>query len=142
MGKKKKKKKKEEFSVLNEIDKDILGQYADIKEDIEVFQYQLLEADKKTKRKYAKAIKKGKSFDLRNSDAVKARKKILKEMDDNNFLTKVLRMFEDLGPILRILGRCVSLLIVAILSIDSVKLSVNQQTMAKMDRIIAMGMSL
>ena len=74
--------------------------------------------------------------------AVKARKKIIKEMDDNNFLTKVLRMFEELGPILRILGRCVSLLIVAILSIDSVKMSVNQQTMAKMDRIVAMGMSL
>lgn len=142
MGKKKKKKKKEEFSVLNEIDKDILGQYADIKEDIEIFQYQLMEADKKTKRKYAKAVRKGKSFDLRNSDAVKARKKILKEMDNTNFITKVLKMFDDLGPILKILGRCVALLIMGILSIDSVKMSVNQQTMAKMDRIVAMGLSL
>lgn len=146
MGKKKKGKKKkttmEEFSLLENIDKDIISQYSSIKEDIERFQYQLMLADKKTRKKYKKAMRTGKRFDLYDCDSVKTRKKIIKEMEQENFLTRIIKICEDFSPVLKLLGRCLALLLVAVLSFDSVKLRVNGETLTKMDKLFNMVMSI
>ena len=137
MGKKKHKKKvtNEEKSLLAQIDSDIISQYNSIKEDTERFQYQLKKADKKTKKKYKKAVKEGKPFDMSNSKSVKKRKKMLKQMEEESFFTRVLRLIEDCGPILKLLSRCVGLLIAAILSVDIVKQTASKDTLSKMDKI-------
>ena len=144
MGKKKSKKKKmskEEKSVLAQIDSDIISQYNSIKEDTERFQYQLNKADRKTKKKYKKAVKEGKAFDMKNSKAVKKRKKIIKEMEDQGFFARVVRLIDDCGPIIKLLSRCVGLLIAAILSVDLVKQTASKDTLSKMDKIFNIVMA-
>ena len=144
MGKKKSKKKKmskEEKSILAQIDADIISQYNSIKEDTERFQYELNKADKKTKKKYKKSIKDGKAFDMKNSKSVKKRKKIMKEMEDQGFFARVMKLIEDCGPIIKLLSRCVGLLIAAILSVDLVKQTASKDTLSKMDKIFNIVMA-
>lgn len=144
MAKKKKKKKhhnEEEKSLLKMIDQDIISQYYSIKEDAERFQYQLIHADQKTRKKYKKALKNGKPFSFTDNDSVKARKKILKEMENDDFLVRAEKLCNDFAPILKLLGRCLALLIVAILSVDSVKATASKETMSRLDRIFKIAMS-
>lgn len=144
MGKKKSKKKKmskEEKSILAQIDADIISQYNSIKEDTERFQYELNKADKKTKKKYKKSIKDGKAFDMKNSKSVKKRKKIMKQMEEQGFFARVMRLIEDCGPIIKLLSRCVGLLIAAILSVDLVKQTASKDTLSKMDKIFNIVMA-
>ena len=144
MGKKKSKKKKmskEEKSVLDQIDYDIISQYNSIKEDTERFQYQLNKADRKTKKKYKKAVKEGKAFDMKNSKSVKKRKKIIKEMEERGFFARIMRLIEDCRPIIKLLSRCVGLLIAAILSVDLVKQTASKDTLSKMDKIFNIVMA-
>lgn len=145
MGKKKNKKHKrtkEEISLLKEIDKDIITQYYSIKEDTERFQYELAKADRKTKKKYKKALKEGKPFSFVNNDSVKARKKVLKEMEEEDFLTRATKICTEFAPIMKLLGRCISLLIVAILSLDYVKATASRETLSKLDTLFKLGMSI
>lgn len=144
MGKKKSKKKKmskEEKSILDQIDSDIISQYNSIKEDTERFQYQLNKADRKTKKKYKKAVKEGKAFDMKNSKSVKKRKKIIKEMEERGFFARIMRLIEDCRPIIKLLSRCVGLLIAAILSVDLVKQTASKDTLSKMDKIFNIVMA-
>lgn len=145
MGKKKNKKQKkteEEKSLLKEIDRDIISQYYSIKEDTERFQYELAKADRKTKKKYKKALKNGKPFSFVDNDSVKARKKILKEMEEEDFLSKATRLCKEFTPIMKLLGRCLALLIVAILSLDYVKATASKDTLSKLDQLFKLGMSI
>ena len=145
MGKKKNKKHKkteEEKSLLKEIDRDIISQYYSIKEDTERFQYELAKADRKTKKKYKKALKNGKPFSFVDNDSVRSRKKILKEMEEEDFLSKATRLCKEFIPIMKLLGRCLALLIVAILSLDYVKSTASKDTLSKLDQLFKLGMSI
>ena len=145
LGKKKKKKKKmsnEELSLLENIDFNIISQYKEIKEDIEDFQYQLARADRISRKKFKKAISKGKSFDYSNSPSILERKRIAKELEDKGTLDTIIKLFSDVGPVLKLLGRCVSVFILALLSMDFVKKSISTDTMSKLDTIFKMSMSI
>lgn len=144
MEKKKKKKHKysdEELSLLENIDKDIFSQYRSIKEDTERFQYQLMVADKKTKKKYKKAIKSGKPFNFKDCDSVIVRKEILKEIDGSGLLSRIIYMYSEWSPIMKLLGRCIALLVAALLSVDIVKSTISKDNMDKLDKIFNLAMS-
>lgn len=143
MGKKKKKKKKheEEIHVLKFIDSDIQSQYLGIKKDIEEYQYQIRYADRKTKKRYKKAMKTGKAFNYANSSSILTRRRVLKDMEEKQTLDQLINMFDDFAPIIKLIGRCVALLIIAILSFDSVKREIRPETLSKMDRIYSIAMS-
>lgn len=145
MGKKKNKKKKqskEELSLLEGIDQNIISQYRSIKEDIENFQYQLYQADRKTRKKYEKALRTGKPFDTINTPSIRKRKQITQKLEDDNFFDKVIRIMNEFGPILKLLGRLVSTFILALLSLDTVKRGIRPDTMKKIEQIFFMGMSI
>lgn len=141
MGKKKKKKHEEEIHVLKFIDSDIQSQYLGIKKDIEEYQYQIRYADRKTKKRYRKAMKTGKTFNYANSSSILTRRRVLNDMEEKQTLDQLINMFDDFAPIIKLIGRCVALLIIAILSFDSVKREIRPETLHKMDRIYSIAMS-
>lgn len=143
MGKKKKKHKysDEEVFLLENIDKDIFSQYRSIKEDTERFQYQLMVADKKTRRKYNKAMKTGKPFNFKDCDSVKARKKVWKEIESSNLINRFMYLYQEWSPVMKLLGRCLALLIVAVLSVDMVKATISKDNLNKLDKLFNLAMS-
>lgn len=146
MSKKKKKKKQKHYDededLLDSIDKDILSQYRSIREDVEAFQYQLMIADKKTKKKYNKALKTGKPFNFRECESVKARKKIIKEMEENSFIGRIMYLYTEWSPVVKLLGRCIALFVVALLSVDIIKSTISKDNLDKLDKIFKMSMSI
>ena len=143
MGKKKKKHKKhdDEIHVIQFIDSDIEDQYNQIRKDIEDYQYQIKYADRRTKKKFKKAMKKGTQFDYMHSSSILTRKKILKDMEEKDTMDNLAKMFNDFSPVITLIGRCVALLIVAILSFDSVKRDIKPETLEKMDMVYKIAMS-
>lgn len=149
MGKSKKKKKKksrEEEGLLEGIDKNLISQYYDVREDIENFQYQLYKADKKTRKAWEKAIKSGKPFVAVQSPSVKKRKEIMEQLGrkdghGEDFLDKIIRLCRDMLPIMKILGRLVAALILAIFSIEDVKKCATPATLEKADKIFSIGLA-
>lgn len=141
--KKKKKKEKREPGLLEEIDNNIYGQYKNMVENIKDIQYRIEEADRKATRKVkAKA--------LRNNDycvppvleRLEIRKRAVNELECNGIFDTVTQIIKDLIPIAKIIGRLVASLIVAILSVDRVKLFIKPKTLSKMDNIMKFALSI
>lgn len=141
MGKGKKKKKKKEFSIINEIDRNLISQFDEMVDDIETYQYQMYLADKKANRKNKKKKKKKENGFYDVDDKIKVRKKIVKDMEEKDYLSKFTEILKDIGPIVVIMGRLIAALILAILSIDSVKRTIKPETLAKMERVFCMAIS-
>lgn len=138
--KNKKKKKKKEISIINEIDRNLISQYEMMIEDIETYQYQMYLADKKAKKKLKKKKKKENGFyDV--DDKIKVRKKIVKDMEEKDYLNQFTEILKDIGPIVVIMGRLIAALILAILSIDSVKKAIKPETLKKMDTVFRLAIS-
>lgn len=133
---------KNERGLLANIDKNIVEQYLALEQDISDYQYQLYLADKKTKKKYKKYQKKGKLFYISDSPSVKKKMEIIKSMEENNFLEVCIKAFNDMRPILKLLGRTVALLLTALLSIDAIKRSIKPETMSMIDTIFNLSMAL
>ena len=148
--KKKKKKKKsndwsykdDEEGLLDRIDKNIYSQYTDMVNNIKEIQYRIDEADKKF-------INRNKEKALRNNDycvppvmeRLEIRKKATEELESRGIIDTVIQIIKDLIPIARIIARLLASLIVAILSIDRVKLFIKPSTMEKMDKVMNFAMS-
>ena len=86
-------------------------------------------------------MKKGTPFDYMNSSSILTRKRILKDMEEKDTMDRLAKMFNDFSPVITLIGRCVALLIIAILSFDSVKRDIKPETLEKMDTIYKIAMS-
>ena len=62
-------------------------------------------------------------------------------MEDSNLFSRTESCLEDLRPICLIIARLIAALIVAILSIDAIKLYLKPETMEKMTRVYELAMS-
>ena len=92
--------------------------------------------------KYKKYQKKGKLFYISDSPSVKKKMEIIKSMEENNFLETCIKAFNDMRPILKLLGRTVALLLTALLSIDAIKRNIKPETMSMIDTIFNLSMAL
>ena len=63
-------------------------------------------------------------------------------MEEEDFLSKATRLCKEFTPIMKLLGRCLALLIVAILSLDYVKATASKDTLSKLDQLFKLGMSI
>ena len=137
-----KKKKQSTESLLNLIDTDIMSQYRDIREDLDDFQYQLMVADRKDKKKYKKKMKKGKKYKYGNSKAERVMEKRKNSVYSGSMMDDFLDTLNDLKPVITMTGRCTAVLLLAILSMKTVKVNASKDTLKRIDKLFEFGMKL
>ena len=138
----KKKKKKNRIYILQAVDKTLNRTYDELMEELQEMQLKLNLADKKLRKKAKKKSKKGSDFFSYEEERKKARKEILDQMEGTNFLDRVNKILGDLAPIVKVIARLVAALILAILSMDVVKISINPEMLAKLNYIYKRAMAI
>ena len=112
------------------------GTYDDLMKEIEDMQLRLNFADQKARKK-AKKMSKRKSknpVDLENLRK-EARMEVIGKMESNNFLDRVMNILNDISPIIVVIGRLIASLILAILSLDCVKINIKPKTLETMKAV-------
>jgi hypothetical protein len=143
MAKKKKKgKKKKNISMLKEIDSTLNGTYEELMQEIEMMQLKLNYADSKARKIAKKKGKKNPKYYNYEKLRKEAREEIVKEMEGNNFLDRALNILNDVAPIITIIARLIASVILAILSITSVKVNIKPDTLNKMDTVYKKAMAI
>ena len=140
MSKKKKKKKQKKDNLLFEVDNSLNSQYLGIKDEIEFLQMEWDRARIKCKKKAKKKMKKSGEFYPYEFE-MKERKKLIKKMEDSNLLSRTQICLEDFKPICLIIARLIAALIVAILSLDAIKVYLKPETLSKMSKVYELAMS-
>jgi hypothetical protein len=139
---KKKKKKKNSISILKEVDKTLDGTYDDLMKEIEEMQLRLNYADQKARKKAKKlSKKKGGQYCDYETLRKEVRMEVVGHMESNNFLERVMKVLNDIAPIIVVIGRLIASLILAILSMDVVKLNIKPETLASMDKVYKKAMA-
>lgn len=142
MSKKKKKApEKKSISILKEIDKSLTGTYDDLVEEIQDMQYRLNIADQKARKKAKKHAKQGKEFCDYTKLRKQAREEVIGKMEGNNFFDRIMNVLNDVAPIVVLIARLVASLILAILSMDIVKVNIKPDTLVKMKGIYEKAMT-
>lgn len=144
MSKKKKNKKKQtkSISLLREVDKQLDHTYDNLMEEIEDMQYKIMLADQKARKK-ARKKKNKKGYDYDYSKIRKeARKEVVAQMEGTNFLDRMVKLMEDITPIIISISRLVAALIVCILQIDAVKAVISPETLKKLQNVYQKAMSI
>lgn len=132
-------KKKKKNDVLYEMDTSQLDKrYLDLIEEIQFMQADLKRAERKVKKKQKKNLKKGKSFYLVSEERL-ARQQLIYQMEGTNFFDRAIQTLGELQPVCVIIAQLIMTLIVAILSIDSVKYSIRPETMKKMHSLYGLA---
>jgi hypothetical protein len=139
---KKKKGKKKSISILHEVDKNLNGTYDDIMKEIEEMQMRLAAADAKARKQAKKKGKKHPEYYNYETLRKEARRELINEMEGNDFLTRITGVLSDIAPIVVIIARLVASLILAILSLSSVKVNIKPDTLTKMNMVYQKAMSI
>lgn len=144
MPKKNSKKNKETktISILDEIDNSLNKTYRDLMEEIQEIQLELNLADSEALMKERKKLKKRGDYDFSSSKRIDARKKVVKKMEETNFLKRIEAIFSDISPIIIVFARLVATLILAILSLEPIKKWISPLTIQAMDKIYNTAMSI
>ena len=147
MGKKKEEKKRKEreeasLQILKEVDDQLNTSHDDIMREIEELQYRLYVEDQKAKKKVRRKLRKDPQYFSSSKERVEVRKKIVAEMESTDLLTRIQNMFQKFIPMISIIGKLVATLINMILSITEVKVWLKPETLAKMDKVYQVAMSL
>jgi len=148
MSKKKKnknKKNKKSIMLLSEIDSSMNGTYESLIEEIQEIQLKLNIAD-------AKAMEKQRNKMIRqemgaipyyvSKDKVKAREKVLKQMETTNFLGRIEDTFKNLVPCVILIARLVAALIVCILSVEPIKRVIKPAMLNRLDTVYKVAMAI
>jgi hypothetical protein len=137
MSKKKNKAHPEEF--LAEIDESLDRKYLSIIEEIQFMQADLKREERKAKKKAKRQLKKGGGFYSTAESEKEIRRRLVYEMEGTNFFDRVTDALNDLLPVCSIIAKLVMSLIVAILSIDSVKYQIKPATLQKMNTVYGLA---
>lgn len=148
MGKKKKnknKKTKKSIILLSEIDTSLDGKYNSLIEEIQEMQLKLNIADAKAMEKQRKKLIRrdmGAIPYYVSKEKVKAREKILKDMEKTQFLDRIEDTFKNLAPCVILIARLVAALIVAILSIEPIKRIIKPALLDKLNSVYKVAMAI
>ena len=148
MGKKKNKKnKKKQKSIilLSELDMTMNSTHESLIEEIQEMQLRLNIADAKAMEKQRKKLIRqdmGVIPYYVSKDKVKAREKVLKQMEQTNFLGRIEDTFKSLVPCIILIARLVAALITAILSVEPVKRLISPTMLNKMNAVYNIAMAI
>lgn len=140
MGKNKTKHQKSP-SFLSSIDNNLKDSHKKIMSEITEYQIILEASDKKARKKAKKKSNKrrGITYEMLQRDA---REKIIKDMEGDNFFDRLSSILSDIGPLIILISRLVAGLILSILSITSVKVNINPDTLIKMNTLFEKAMTI
>lgn len=132
---------KQKRSWLGDVDKNLNHQYVNILKSVQFYQEELDMADKKALKKARKRARKGlpsnyKRLKLQN------RLQLLSELHDGNFFDIIMDTLSQLAPIIVIIARLVASLILAILSLDIVRMYISKETLTMIDIVYRKAMSI
>ena len=142
MAKKKKKNKKKNISILHEVDTSLNGTYDNLINEIEEMQLRLNYADSKARKLAKKKGKKNPQFYNYDKLRKEAREEIICQMEGNNFLERITNVLNDIAPIVVIIARLVASIILAILSVSSVKVNIKPETLSKLQSVYGKAMAI
>lgn len=137
MAKKKKKKKKHhaDEAFFIEVDRSLDKKYLDLIDEIQFMQADLRREERKARKRQTKKLRKGgELYSTRDVDR-RVRQQIIYRMEGTNFIERAISVLNELQPICATIGKLVMSLIVAILSIDSIKYTIKPETLRGMDRV-------
>ena len=136
MSKKKKKKKQhDDDDFLVNIDSSLDRKYLDLIEEIKFMQADLKREERKARKKQVKKLKKGGKFYSTSAVDYQIRRQLINQMEGTNFIDRVMSTLSDLQPICAIIGKMVMALIVAILSVDSIKYTIKPDTLNSLHKV-------
>ena len=140
-----KKTEKKSIMLLSEIDTSMNGTYDSLIEEIQEMQLRINIAD-------AKAIEKQRKKMIRqemgaipyfvSKDKVKAREKEIKRMEQTAFLERVEVTLQNLAPCVILIARLVAALIIALLSVESIKRMIKPETLNKLNTVYKVAMAI
>ena len=142
MAKKKKKNKKKNISILHEVDTSLNGTYDNLINEIEEMQLRLNYADSKARKLAKKKGKKNPQFYNYDKLRKETREEIICQMEGNNFLERITNVLNDIAPIVVIIARLVASIILAILSVSSVKVNIKPDTLSKLQFVYGKAMAI
>ena len=137
---KKKKKKQHKNDFFIEIDRSLDRKYIDLIEEIQFMQADLKREERKVKRKAKKKLKKGGFYTPTDYDR-KIRRQLVYQMEGTNFFDRATNILNELKPICAVIAKLVMTLIIAILSIDSIKYTIKPETLSSMNRVYTLAKS-
>ena len=91
---------------------------------------------------WKKKLKNKSGYYNMSDERAQARRKVIKSMEGSNLLDRIEQAFKDIVPIIILISRLVASLILAILSLDRIKVSISPQTLAKLNRVYKMAVSI
>lgn len=151
MGKKKNKKKNkyEDLAIMalddismkkskKSLDKDFKRA---IKE-IENMRYTLYEADKLTNKKDRRKINQKEKEFYTDMESVKARKKMAKKWKKSGFLDSMIQLLNEISPFIKMLAKGLCMLIIAFLSLDSIKRIISPEILCKISTVFHLANSI
>ena len=141
MSKKKKKKEKQKEDILFKIDDSLNHKFEVMKLEIEFYQKEIDKAEKKAMKKEFKKMKKHNTFYVPWNNEVNVRQKVIRQMEGTNFFERVMNLIQELVPLARVIAELVKSLIIAILSVDSVKYRIGGNTLKRMQDVYDMANS-
>lgn len=137
---KKKKQKEVKTDVLAQMDQLVDKRFMDMKLEIEFYQNEINKAHKKAKKRAKKQMKRSNDFYAPHIDN-RVREDIIRKMEGTNFFERIMNILQEMIPVVRVIAELVKSLIVAILSIDSVKFRIKKDTLVSMQNVYTMANS-
>ena len=112
-------------------------------DEIESYRIRLYEADKKgKKRKKRKEITKEEKEFFTNMEGLKERQKISKDWEKNGFLDRMIHLLKEAAPLIKTIGKLLASLILAFLSMESIKEKIKPETLSKLSTLFNVAVSL
>lgn len=145
MSKKKKNKKYlYERSVIYDIDKkskkSINKEFDSTIDEIRDYQLRLYEIDKLSNKRQIKKINKSETEFYTKMDAIKVRKRMSKKWEKCGFLDTVIHILQQAAPIVKIIAKMISILIINFLSLEPIKKIISPNVLNKLTKIYDIAM--
>ena len=138
MAKTKLKKKKRFLEAYDEMMNDT---YDGIISEIQDMQIIIAREDRKIQKRAKKAAKKGKGYFNVNAEKKKVRYRVIGRMEETNWLQRIFEILQEIAPIIILIARLVSALILSILSIDEVKVNISKDTLGFLNKVYTKAMA-
>lgn len=134
------KKKRKKTPILKAVDNQLDHTYDALMSEIQEMQLKIYYADQKAKKKAKKAARRKQQV---NFDEIRkqTRMEVLQTMENTSFLDRAMNVIKSIAPIVVVIGRLIASLILAILSLDSVKMNIKPEILKKLNSVYNAAMS-
>ena len=131
-----------DIEAMKKIDFSLDNQFSNVIDEIEKIQQDIINADKKARKKLKKEFKKSRNEFYVNRYSVEARRNAASKISNRGYFQMIQEWLKKGYKIAIIIARLLSTLIVSILSLEPVQRSIRPETLNEMVNIYNIAMSL